>query len=72
MLHEPVGGIARGHTHSLLAHGGLVGVPGRLVVVRERDDGSTNTQDHGGVNLAVRVGLDGGCLVLCSSLQILD
>lgn len=30
-------------THGLLAHGGLVGVPGRLVVIREGDDGSTNT-----------------------------
>ena len=51
-------------THSLLAHGRLVGVTWRLVVVGEGDDGSTDAQNHGGVNLAVRVGLDGGVLVL--------
>ena len=30
-------------THGLLAHGRLVGVPGRLVVVRKRDDTGTHT-----------------------------
>ena len=29
--------------HGLLTHGGLVGVPGRLVVVGEGDDGGTHT-----------------------------
>ena len=42
------------HAHGLLAHGRLVCVPGRLVVVREGNDGRTNPKDHGRVDLAVR------------------
>ena len=41
------------HAHGLLAHGRLVGVPGGLVVVRERDDGGAHPKDHGGVDLTV-------------------
>lgn len=44
------------HAHRLLAHGALVGVTGRLVVVWEGDDAGTHAQDHGGVDLAVCVG----------------
>ena len=58
-------------THGLLAHGRLVGVAGRLVVVREGDDGSTDSQNHGRVDLAVSVCLDGGGIIFCSCLQIL-
>lgn len=47
-----VGGI---HPHSLLAHGTLICVTRGLVVVWEGDDAGTDTQDHGRVNLAVRV-----------------
>ena len=42
------------HAHGLFAHGRLVGVPGRLVVVRERDDGGAHPKDHGWVDLTVR------------------
>ena len=33
-------------THGLLPHGRLVGVPGRLVVVGERNDAGTHTCTH--------------------------
>ena len=42
-------------THGLLAHGALVGVAGRLVVVWEGHDGGADAQNHGRVDLAVRV-----------------
>ena len=45
-----VGGI---HAHGLLAHRTLIRVARRLVVVGERNDGRTDAQNHGGVNLAV-------------------
>ena len=45
----------RQRTHGLLAHGGLVGVTRGLVVVRERNYGGAHAQDHGRVDLAVRV-----------------
>ena len=34
-------------THGLLAHGRLVCVTRRLVVIRKRDDGGTNTWSRG-------------------------
>eukprot|EP00976_Prorocentrum_cordatum_P070978 1180140-Prorocentrum_minimum.AAC.15 len=44
----------------LLAHGGLVRVAGGLVVIREGDDGAADAEDHGRVDLAVRVrGVEG-------------
>ena len=42
------------HAHGLLAHSRLVGVPGRLIVVREGDDGCTHPKDHGRMDLAMR------------------
>ena len=42
------------HAHGLLAHSRLIGVPGRLIVVREGDDGSTHPKDHGWMDLTVR------------------
>mmetsp|Transcript_15972 Transcript_15972/g.60416 ORF Transcript_15972/g.60416 Transcript_15972/m.60416 type:complete len:683 (-) Transcript_15972:428-2476(-) len=48
-----VGGV---DAHGLLAHGRLVRVSGGLVVVWEGDDGRADAKDHGGVDLAVRVG----------------
>mmetsp|Transcript_33705 Transcript_33705/g.69614 ORF Transcript_33705/g.69614 Transcript_33705/m.69614 type:complete len:290 (+) Transcript_33705:1666-2535(+) len=50
--HLEVGGI---DAHSLLAHGGLVGVAGGLVVVGEGDDTRAHAQHHRGVDLAVCV-----------------
>ena len=44
------------HAHGLLAHGTLVRVTRRLVVVGEGNDGGTHTQDHGRVDLTVGVG----------------
>ena len=37
--------------HRLLAHGALVRVTRRLVVIGERDDGGAHAQDHARVNL---------------------
>ena len=48
--------VADVHAHGLLAHGGLVGVSRRLVVVGEGNDRGAHAQDHGGMDLAVRVG----------------
>lgn len=51
-LHLVVSDVA---AHGLLAHRRLVGVPRRLVVVRERDDARADAEDHRRVDLAVRV-----------------
>ena len=48
--------IANVHAHGLFAHGGLVGVAGRLVVVREGDDRGADAENHRGMDLAVGVG----------------
>lgn len=48
--------VADVHAHGLLAHSGLVGVSRRLVVVGERNDRGAHAQNHGGMDLAVRVG----------------
>mmetsp|Transcript_47466 Transcript_47466/g.118578 ORF Transcript_47466/g.118578 Transcript_47466/m.118578 type:complete len:224 (-) Transcript_47466:2184-2855(-) len=56
--------VARVDAHSLLPHSGLVAVPGRLVVVGERDDGRAHTKDHRWVYLAVGVGGAVGLAVL--------
>ena len=42
--------------HCLFTHSTLIGITRRLVVIRKRNDGSANTQDHGGMNFAVGVG----------------
>mmetsp|Transcript_37572 Transcript_37572/g.94847 ORF Transcript_37572/g.94847 Transcript_37572/m.94847 type:complete len:646 (-) Transcript_37572:1836-3773(-) len=61
------------HAHGLLAHGGLVGVTRRLVVVGEGDDGRAHAQDHGRVDLAVRVRAAVRALrVVARGLQVLD
>mmetsp|Transcript_29662 Transcript_29662/g.73494 ORF Transcript_29662/g.73494 Transcript_29662/m.73494 type:complete len:237 (-) Transcript_29662:2039-2749(-) len=43
------------HAHGLFTHGALVGVARGLVVVRERDDGPADAENHGRVDLTVRV-----------------
>mmetsp|Transcript_39028 Transcript_39028/g.94366 ORF Transcript_39028/g.94366 Transcript_39028/m.94366 type:complete len:291 (-) Transcript_39028:1653-2525(-) len=43
------------NSHSLLSHGTLVDITRRLVVVGKGNNRSTNTQNHGRVNLAVCV-----------------
>ncbi|GIX64653.1 uncharacterized protein BcabD6B2_40880 [Babesia caballi] len=48
--------VGRVHPHGLLAHGALVRVARRLVLVGEGDDGGADAQNHGRVDLAVRVG----------------
>mmetsp|Transcript_9533 Transcript_9533/g.28432 ORF Transcript_9533/g.28432 Transcript_9533/m.28432 type:complete len:545 (-) Transcript_9533:2521-4155(-) len=48
--------VRRIDSHGLLTHGTLIGVTRRLVVVRERNDGGTDSQNHGGMDLTVGVG----------------
>lgn len=46
-------GLTSDLTHGLLAHSALVGVPGRLVMMRVWDEASTNTEKSEGFNLQV-------------------
>ena len=41
--------------HSLFTHSALVRVTRRLIVIGERNNRRTDSQDHGGMNLAVSV-----------------
>ncbi len=43
--HMEVGDV---HTHGLLPHGRLIGVPGTLIVVREGNDGGTHAYSNRG------------------------
>lgn len=69
VLIDALGVIQGEHTHCLLAHGGLVGISRRLVVIRERDRRRHMTQDHVRVNFAVGVVLGAKILGLQSNEQ---
>ena len=58
-------------THGLLTHRTLISVTWRLVVIRERYDGSTDSKDHRRVNLAVRVRVERS-LVTSAFVKIRD
>lgn len=45
------------NTHGLLSHGGLIGVPWRLVVIWEGNDACAHAQDHRRMDLTMSVGI---------------
>eukprot|EP00967_Tisochrysis_lutea_P083235 scaffold115591_cov32-Tisochrysis_lutea.AAC.4 len=53
------------HAHGLLAHGGLVRVTRRLVVIGEGNDGCADAEDHRRVDLAMGVPVH---LVICAQV----
>ena len=50
-------GICGGHAHCLLAHSALERIFCGLVVVCERDDGCTDAEHYGGMDLAMGINL---------------
>lgn len=46
----------------------LVCVPRALVVIRKRNDGGTNAEDHGRVDFAVRIGSTISILLVLSQI----
>ena len=56
-------------SHGLLTHSGLVSVSRRLIVVRERNDGGTDSKDHGWVDLQMSVVV---ALLLTVLVDIID
>ena len=61
VVHDVGGGVEAGvvvggvHPEGLFAHGGLIGVAGRLIMVGEGNDRRAHTQHHGRVDFAVGV-----------------
>ena len=53
--------------HCLFTHSTLIGIAKRQVVIGKRNDGSTNTQDHGGMNFAV--GVSGAVRIVILQIQ---